>query len=159
MEIDGEDEMEEKKKKSIRKEDDLSCNSLRGYRFSGFEQRNGERKITCNNVKGSCQHKACSCDKQLALTLQKLEETWDIRNHMVWGGFDREEKCKKMNFRSTPKSNQCCGDPDNRYPFNNFDGMRQCCGAKTFWKSEGCCINNKLTSTDQCPKKTKEVKL
>ena len=140
------DEMVGSKKE---REEELSCNRYRGYRFNGID-KNGERKLLCNNVKGSCQHTACQCDRQLAIALQSLEETWNIAHHVTWGGFDRATSCRVKQIRAQPKPNSCCGDPGNRFPFNNFDGMKQCCGNRLFWKPDACCKNHEIVHKDQC---------
>ena len=129
------------------REEELSCNRYRGYRFNGID-KNGERKLLCNNVKGSCQHTACQCDRQLAIALQSLEETWNIAHHVTWGGFDRATSCRVKQIRAQPKPNSCCGDPGNRFPFNNFDGMKQCCGNRLFWKPDACCKNHQIVQKD-----------
>ena len=131
-------------------ENEFSCNMFRGYRFTGVQTPSGDRTIKCNNVPGSCQNTICNCDVRLAETLAKLEDTWNINNHIAWGGFNREENCRAKVTKIQPRADKCCGAKPHRFPFNSMDDQRGCCGAKTFWRAEGCCVDDQLQSVSQC---------
>ena len=159
------------------------------------------------------------------MTLQGLEETWNVNHHMMWGGFDRAEKCQVRQTRAQPRigfccfwtrwidfwfwnwswsnpirlefgmesvhihadnwswkilinfpfefywplstqnrldrdpcirPDACCGEPEHRFPYSSFDGMRGCCEQKTFWKPESCCKGGKVLSKDQCPEDSED---
>ena len=131
-------------------DNELSCNMYRGYRFGGSESDNGDRTITCNNIEGSCQNTICSCDAQLAERLAVLEDTWRIEHHVEWGGFDRDRQCRGNLAKIQPRADKCCGTRTRRFPFNTMDDSRSCCGAKTFWRSAGCCIDGVVRDVSQC---------
>ena len=131
-------------------ENELSCNMFRGYRFTGVQSRTGDREIKCNNVGGSCQNTICNCDSRLAETLALLEDTWNINNHIAWGGFDRAKRCVAKTSKIQPRADKCCGTKPHRFPFNSMDDSRACCGGKTFWRAEGCCLNDELQNLSAC---------
>ena len=75
------------------------------------------------------------------------------------GGFEidldiptRQHKLATLSIRP----DACCGEPEHRFPYSSFDGMRGCCAQKTFWKPESCCVSGKVVAKDQCPNEDEE---
>ena len=49
--------------------------------------------------------------------------------HQHKSGFDTEVECISTGSKSV---RQCCGEYPDRFPFKTLDGLRSCCGDKTF---------------------------
>jgi len=112
---------------------------LLGYRFDLIgAPEDPDRDIVCTNKPGSCRRSICECDKSLAKSLAKQEETWNPTLHELKGGFDRDQHCHRPTGPSVPFA-ECCGDTFT-FPFNKPRRENQCCSG-TEALPEGTCWN------------------
>jgi len=110
---------------------------LLGYRFDLIgAPEDPDRDIVCTNKPGSCRRSICECDKALAKSLAKQEETWNEALHELKGGFDRDQHCHRPTGPAVPFV-ECCGDTST-FPFNKPRRENQCCSG-TEALPEGTC--------------------
>lgn len=60
------------------------------YRWHGYLNEEGIKKIKCDDEPGTCGHALCSCDKNLAEELAINEDKWNLHHHHKWGEFNRD---------------------------------------------------------------------
>lgn len=107
------------------------------YRF-GF---NEDGTIDCSDNKDQCKMDLCLCDKDFAETVAKYEMQWTAENHIVRGGFDRINTCKRAPKGISGKFETCC----NADSFPNV-GVKKtthnaCCGPYGYNSNEQTCCD------------------
>jgi hypothetical protein len=138
--------------------DDEVCEGARtAYRFSlRLDVDTGKKDVVCLNAEGTCQRNVCECDKKLAFSLSRLENTWNKKYHSQrnWkGDWVYSNECVRGGGGNnyTP-AEQCCGDSfPNKIP---QQGGKQCCGYRPFdLDKKHCCDaeKSKVRATeDEC---------
>lgn len=106
-----------------------------GYSAVLTTDASGKRTLECENPVGSCRRSICECDKRLALSFAKYEDEWDVANHQVKGGFNREDQCFRPQV-GTPFE-ECCGDKTT-FPFNQPRHEGQCCSGPEALQAGEC---------------------
>ncbi|CBY18678.1 unnamed protein product [Oikopleura dioica] len=123
---------------------DGACDPLMQYDFMGLQDpTTGDRFIECLNEPGSCQRNICECDRQMAMSLSKQTETFNINYDPMWGAFDASASCTEK--IGSPPWDQCCGNYPERMPYAS-SGTRSCCNGKTFEKIFNKCCNDRVVS-------------
>lgn len=134
------------------------CINTKGYKFSGVvDPVTGKKDIICKNKKLNCGAAQCECDRQLAFQLAEMEITWNPNNQgNKYGMFDRASQCNVQERSATINHDietKCCGHYPERTPYaaNGPNGVRNCCGAKTYDpRLLECCPGNVLQSLGTC---------
>jgi len=123
---------------------DGSCDPLMQYDFMGLQDpTTSDRFIECLNEPGSCQRNICECDRQMAMSLSKQTETFNINYDPMWGAFDASASCTEK--IGSPPWDECCGSYPERMPYAS-SGTRACCNGKTFEKIFNQCCNDRVVS-------------
>jgi len=134
------------------------CINTKGYKFAGvIDKATGKKDIICKNKKQNCGAAQCECDRQLAFQLMEMEITWNPNNQgNKYGMFDRASQCNVQERSATINHDietKCCGHYPERSPYaaNGPNGVRNCCGAKTYDpRLLECCPGNVLQSLGTC---------
>lgn len=122
------------------------------YRFQLIlNQESNEKSIRCRNPEDSCARHICECDKRMADSLAKWEDTWDVKYHTGRndGSWTYADNCKKKGLGKYKKPETCCG--------KSFPDMKpkqkgkECCKS-TPWDplanpTKQCCSDGKLKTT------------
>jgi len=97
--------------------------------------------------KWSCRRSMCECDKRLAEQLRENFDQWSDEYSTALGDFDPTNECVVEEGKGNggvKGEPECCGDQfgGSRFPFNNRDGNRGCCGSKTYdTQMFACCAD------------------
>merc|ERR1712048_440803 len=97
--------------------------------------------------KWSCRRSMCECDKRLAEQLREHFSIWDDQYSTVLGDtkFDTSTCVSNSNGLGGDQGQpQCCGDQYGgaRFPYNDRNGQRGCCGQKTYDTSMFTCCGD-----------------
>lgn len=85
--------------------------------------------------KWSCRRSMCECDKRLAEKLRENFSVWNDQFSTSLGNFDTSVCVAPRGTGPGDEGEpECCGNQFGgaRFPFNNRNGKRSCCGGKTF---------------------------
>jgi len=121
------------------------------YRFQLITNTdNGEKSIRCRNPENTCARHICECDKKMAESLSKWEDTWDVKYHTGRnnGEWKYNDNCKKKGLGRYGKPTTCCGDA---FPDMKPRQEGKVCCAHIPWDpnttDKQCCPNGKLKQT------------
>lgn len=85
--------------------------------------------------KWSCRRSMCECDKRMAEQLREHFAEWNDEFSTSLGDFDTSVcTAPEGNGGGDQGQPECCGSQfgGSRFPFNNRNGVRGCCGGKTY---------------------------
>ena len=123
---------------------DGTCSPYSLYSFN-LTRIDKKPHIECLNLENTCQRALCECDKKFASELALNYDTW---NPTLKGknAFNRESQCTSVGMAHMGAVDTCCGEYPNRFPFHGQEGMKQCCGTKTYetYGPLQCCRGNVL---------------
>ena len=131
------------------------CSSIDYEGCTSFTQDYGQPLIdentldfTCNHISNDCSRVACECDVALVDELAAYAEEYNPAYSSGEGNFDTAT-CGSDSYSSKAKTDSCCGEYPNRFPFSSQAGQRQCCHGKTFDSTQlSCCSDGQVAA--QC---------
>jgi len=114
-------------------------------------------KFTCASNEDSCALRSCECDTELVYKLSDLLAN-DPKNFNIMNsyekGFSPYSQCIEKRMMSDRKSDKCCGEFPDRFPFWSNMSQKACCGSKTYDVNLfDCCHGAKLVPKSMnCPR-------
>jgi len=109
------------------------------------------------NQKFSCRRSMCECDKRLAEELRENFSVWNEGHSTLLSDFDTATctppTCDGGNCGGEGGELQCCGNMYGggaRFPYNDHNGARGCCGDKTYDTTMFECCADQTTVMGSC---------